>query len=85
MKLLPDELTIAADLGRLAPRLLQCEIAEKLFFKSLARSPGDIEVTNNLACVLRDQGRYGDAVEFLKGILSIEPGHRCCGTLWALS
>ncbi|MBF0665140.1 MAG: tetratricopeptide repeat protein, partial [Brevundimonas sp.] len=74
LKLLPDELAIAADLGRLAQRLRQFEIAEKLFFKCLARSPGDIEVTNNLACVLRDQGRYGDAVEILKGILSIEPG-----------
>lgn len=73
VKLLPEETDVASDLGRLAQRLGYLDIAEKLFVKHLARQPGHIEVTNNLACVQRDQGRYDDAIETLRGLLSIEP------------
>lgn len=73
VRLLPNETDVANDLGRLAQRLGYLEIAEKLFIKHLAREPGHIEVTNNLACVLRDQNRYGDAIELLRDLLAVEP------------
>ncbi|WP_372707099.1 tetratricopeptide repeat protein [Brevundimonas sp.] len=73
LKLLPDESAIAADLGRLAQRLGYLEIADKLFLKHLAKHPGNLESTNNLACVQRDQGRYGDAIETLKALLALTP------------
>ena len=72
LKLLPDHTEIAHDLGRLAQRLGYLEIAEKLLVKFLSANPGHIEATNNLACVLRDQNRYGDAVELLRPLLQIE-------------
>lgn len=73
LKLLPDEAEIAADLGRLAQRLSYHEIAEKLLLKALARSPGNVEVTNNLACVQRDRGNYAEAIETVRSLLTIEP------------
>jgi len=73
LKLLPDEAAVAADLGRLAQRLGHLEIAEKLFLKHLAKHPGNLESTNNLACVQRDLGRYGDAIETLKALLALTP------------
>lgn len=71
--LLPDHSDIAHDLGRLAQRLGHLEIAEKLLLKFLAVNPGHIEAINNLACVMRDQNRYGDAIETLRPMLQIEP------------
>lgn len=74
LRLLPDHSDIAHDLGRLAQRLGYLEIAEKLLLKFLAANPGHIEATNNLACVMRDQSRYDEAVETLRPMLQIEPG-----------
>jgi len=71
LQLLPDHTDIAHDLGRLAQRLGYLEIAEKLLIKFLAANPGHIEATNNLACVMRDQSRYGDAIELLRPLLQI--------------
>ncbi|MFN3931711.1 MAG: tetratricopeptide repeat protein [Brevundimonas sp.] len=73
LKLLPAQIDIAHDLGRLAQRLGYLEIAEKLLVKFLAANPGHIEATNNLACVMRDQQRYADAIETLRPMLQIEP------------
>ena len=73
LKLLPNEIDVAHDLGRLAQQLGYLEIAEKLLLKYLAAEPGHIEATNNLACVQRDQKRYGDAVETLRTLLGVEP------------
>ncbi|MDY6924671.1 MAG: tetratricopeptide repeat protein [Pseudomonadota bacterium] len=70
---LPDHSDIAHDLGRLAQRLGYLDIAEKLLLKFLAANPGHIEATNNLACVMRDQQRYADAIETLRPMLQIEP------------
>lgn len=72
LQLLPDETDIAHDLGRLAQRLGYLDIAEKLLIKYLAANPGHVEAVNNLACVLRDQNRYNDAVELLRPMLEIE-------------
>lgn len=74
LKLLPNETDVAQDLGRLAQQLGYLEIAEKLLLKYLAAHPGHVEATNNLACVQRDQKRYGDAVETLRALLAVEPG-----------
>ena len=73
LKLLPNETDVAHDLGRLAQQMGYLEIAEKLLIKYLAADPGHIEATNNLACVLRDQKRYGDAIETLRALLGVEP------------
>ena len=73
LKLLPNETDVAHDLGRLAQQMGYLDIAEKLLRKYLAADPGHIEATNNLACVLRDQKRYGDAVEALRALLVLEP------------
>lgn len=72
-RLAPDEVAVAYDLGRLAYRLGELEIAEKLLARFLSRNPGDQEATNNLACVLRDQNRYGEAIELLRGLLGVYP------------
>lgn len=74
LRLLPNETDVAHDLGRLAQQMGYLEIAEKLLLKYLAADPGHVEATNNLACVQRDQKRYGDAVETLRAMLAIEPG-----------
>lgn len=73
LKLLPNETDVAHDLGRLAQQMGYLEIAEKLLLKYLTADPGHIEATNNLACVQRDQKRYGDAIETLKALLGVEP------------
>ena len=69
----PDDVTVAHDLGRLAQRLGHLEIAEKLLARYLSRNPGDEEATNNLACVLRDQNRYGEAIDLLRGVIGAFP------------
>ena len=68
-----DDVSVAHDLGRLAHRLGQLEIAEKLLARYLSRNPGDEEATNNLACVLRDQNRYGEAIDLLRGVIGAFP------------
>lgn len=73
LKLLPNETDVAHDLGRLAQRMGYLDIAEKLLLKYLSAEPGHVEATNNLACVQRDQKRYGDAVETLRALLGVEP------------
>ncbi|NBB52717.1 tetratricopeptide repeat protein [Rhizobium sp. CRIBSB] len=72
LKLLPNETDVAGDLGRLAQQLGYLDIAEKLLLRYLSVDPANIEVTNNLACVQRDQGRYGEAVGTLKALLQVE-------------
>jgi tetratricopeptide (TPR) repeat protein len=79
LRLSPEDANIAHDLGRLAQRLDHLEIAEKLMLKFLAAEPGHVEGTNNLACVLRDQKRYGEAIDLLRDLISIDPAQP---TLW---
>lgn len=73
LALLPDEREIAADLGRLAYRLGKLEIAEKLFLHYLLRAPGDVDTTNNVACAIRDQGRFDEAIEVLRPVIQANP------------
>ena len=71
--LLPDHAEIANNLGRLAFRLGQSEVAEKLFRHFLTRFPNHHEGANNLGCALRDQGRFDEAIEVLKACLTVTP------------
>ncbi|WP_156367844.1 tetratricopeptide repeat protein [Brevundimonas sp. Leaf363] len=73
VRLLPDETDVAQDLARLAQRLGYLEIAEKLLRKFLANHPGHVEASNNLACSLRDQKRYGEAIGLLQQMIALEP------------
>jgi len=73
LKLLPRDTAVAQDLARLAQRLGYLEIAEKLLRHYLATDPEHIEALNNLACVLRDQNRYDEAVDVLRARLQTAP------------
>jgi tetratricopeptide (TPR) repeat protein len=72
LKLAPRETDIAQDLARLAERLGETAIAEKLLVKYLADHPGHVEATNNLACAYRNQRRYDEAIALLRALLQIE-------------
>jgi tetratricopeptide (TPR) repeat protein len=69
LKLLPDHVEIANSLGRLAFRLGQNDVAERLFRHFLSHRPNHAEAANNLGCVLRSQGRLDEAIEVLKNAL----------------
>jgi tetratricopeptide (TPR) repeat protein len=73
LALLPDHADIANDLGRLAYDLGQKDVAEKLFAHFLLRHPGHPEGSNNLACALRDQQRFVEAVELLRTVIYAHP------------
>lgn len=75
LALLPDQAEIANDMGRLAYRMGMKETAEKLFAHYLSRHPESHEGANNLACALRDQGRFADAIEILKPAITAHPEH----------
>lgn len=62
----PEDGEIANDLGRLAYRMGMKDVAEKLFHHYLAKNPGSPEGANNLACALRDQMRFGEAIDILR-------------------
>jgi Tfp pilus assembly protein PilF len=73
LALLPDEHIIANDLGRLAYRLQMTGVAEQLFRRFLEANPGSGEAANNLACTLRDQNRYAEAIETLRPAIAADP------------
>jgi tetratricopeptide (TPR) repeat protein len=79
LRILPEDANIAHDLSRLAARLGHLDIAEKLLRKFLLVQPGHVEGTNNLACVLRDQKRYQEAIDTLRDLIQIEQADP---TLW---
>ena len=79
LQLLPDEDEIANDLGRLAYRLGMKPVAEQLFSRYLASHPGSVDGANNLACAVRDQGRYGEAIDILRSVITANPKN---GLLW---
>ena len=64
--LLPEPEVVALDLGRLAYRLDMKDAAEVLFRLVLSKDPQAAEASNNLACILKDFGRYEEAIDLLK-------------------
>lgn len=72
-QLLPENSALASDLGGLAHRLGHLDLAEKLYLKYLASNPGEPNTVNNLACVLRDDNRYSEAIELLRPVLAANP------------
>ncbi len=73
LQLLPDHGEIANNLGRLAFRLGQFEVAEKLFRHFMLRYPNNPDGANNLACALRTQRKFDEAVDVLKDALTADP------------
>lgn len=69
----PAHPPIVGDLGRLAYRMGMLSQAETLFRHYLVHRPFAAETSNNLACVLRDQMRYQDAIDVLKATLQANP------------
>ena len=73
LALIPEHAEVANDLGRLAYRMGMKETAEKLFAHYVARHPEAREAINNLACAVRDQGRFEEAVEILRTAILSAP------------
>ncbi|MBS0295747.1 MAG: tetratricopeptide repeat protein [Proteobacteria bacterium] len=73
LALLPNQGELANDLGRLAYSLGQKDVAEKLFSVFLLSNPGHPEAANNLACALRDQQRFAEAIEVLRTVIYAHP------------
>lgn len=73
LKLDPKDADLANDLGRLAMQMELYPIAEQLFRYFMAERPGVVDGPNNLACALREQLRYGDAVDVLRPALAANP------------
>ncbi len=71
----PENADIAYDLGHLAFRMDMKGVAEQLFRQYLARRPDSAEGANNLACALRDQMRFGEAVETARAAIYANPDH----------
>jgi Tfp pilus assembly protein PilF len=69
----PDDVDIADDLGRLAMQMGLYPVAEQLFRRFMDAKPGVPDGANNLACALREQLRYGDALDVLRPALQAEP------------
>ena len=73
LKLDPDDLDLANDLGRLAMQMGQHQVAEHLFRHFIEKRPEVVDGPNNLACALRDQLRYGDALAVLRPAIEANP------------
>ncbi|MDC7675108.1 tetratricopeptide repeat protein [Asticcacaulis machinosus] len=73
LKLLPDNIPIINDLGRLAVRMEHLDIAEKFFNFVLRLDPGNTEAANNLATTLREASRYEEAIEILRIAITLNP------------
>ena len=79
LQLLPDHLEVANDLGRLAYRMGMKPIAEQLFTRYLERYPDSVDGANNLACAVRDQNRYAEAIAILRPVIAANQDN---GLLW---
>ena len=73
LKLSPEDVDIAHDLGRLAHIMGMPEEAEKLFAHVLTRNPGQPDAANNLASSQRDQMRFDEAIETLRPVIYANP------------
>ncbi|MDP3853452.1 tetratricopeptide repeat protein [Phenylobacterium sp.] len=69
----PDEPELANDLARLALKMGMARVAEGLLGAYLARRPGSVDALNNLGIAQRDQMKFGQAVETLRGAIQANP------------
>lgn len=79
LRLQPDNVAIASDLGRLAYRMGMTDMAEKFFRFHLDKCPDSIEAVNNLATTLREASNYDDAIALLQAYI---PRHPSDPQLW---
>jgi tetratricopeptide (TPR) repeat protein len=75
LQLAPEHDEISSNLARLAYRMGMKDIAEQLLLGYLAKHPGAVEASNNLACAQRDAHRYGEAIETLRPVIEANPGN----------
>lgn len=73
LALVPEHAEVANDLGRLAFRLDMKPQAEKLFRHFLNKHPENFDAINNLACAVRDQMRFEEAIDILKPAIMDHP------------
>jgi Tfp pilus assembly protein PilF len=73
LALMPDNVDIAHDIGRLAMRMGMPEIAEKFFRSFLKARPDNVDGVNNLGAALRAQGRWAETVELMRQAIQAEP------------
>lgn len=73
LALKPDSPEVANDLGRLAFRMGMLPQAEALFRFHQSQRANAPESANNLACVLRDQMRYAEAIDLLQPVIQAHP------------
>ena len=73
IELEPDNSDIANDLGRLAYRMGMKDMASRFFSHYLTRNPGSLDGANNLACSLRDQSLFGEAIEMIRPAIYANP------------
>lgn len=73
LTLIPNHAEVANDMGRLAYRMGLKDTAEKLFIHYLTQHPTSHEGANNLACALRDQMRFAEAIDILKPAIAAHP------------
>jgi tetratricopeptide (TPR) repeat protein len=73
LKLEPENDDLAYTIGHVAYRLGKPEIGEKLFRHFVARRPDSADGANNLACALRSQMRFGDAIEVIRTAINRAP------------
>ena len=82
LQLLPHDVAIAGDLGRLAHRLGMLSQAAQLLAVRLRGQPDHADSVNTLACVLRDQHAHAEAIELLREAIGRSPAdHRLWNTL----
>jgi tetratricopeptide (TPR) repeat protein len=73
LKLDPENDDLAYTIGHVAFRLGKPDIGEKLFRHFVARRPDSAEGANNLACALRGQMRFGEAIEVIRTAINRAP------------
>ncbi len=74
LQLDPQDVDLANDLGRLAMQMGLYTVAEQLFAHFVAERPGVVDGPNNLACALREQLRYADALDVLRPAIEANRG-----------
>ncbi len=73
LKLEPTNDDLAYTIGHVAYRLGKPELGEKLFRYFVARRPDSADGANNLACALRSQMRFAEAIEVIRTAINRAP------------